>query len=282
MPNNFDVLNRQNVLGKSGAGLDGLMQSMTGQGQPTPEPQIVEVEVVPENAIVRRDDGAMVYKRFVMTATGLEIPEGCQRPEWEDVGGFIKSVDSALSWWVGDFAEYATKHLEMTYEQVAQWLGSKYNLNTIEFYASVCRGVDGLVRNYAVSLSHSAKIAMMDEGMQRRWLNYIVARPAITVAQLAEDIRLLRPFGQDDQIAWLQWIEDSPAFRLADVEELKPPSATAPTLPVAVTEGREIATKRLGKLAAYVQGKRVLTPEQVRQEGQAIIEWVQWLMEASE
>lgn len=288
MPNDFDRMNiqRANVFGKERSGLDKLMGSMTGQNAPEPQKEIVEVEkvveVVPEGAIVRRDDGAMVYGRFVMTDVALEIPEGCQKLELEDVGGILRNIDGALTWWIGDWADYANKVLKMTYGQIADYLGGRWTAETIQYYASICRGVHGLVRNKAVSISHCSKISNLEEPMQRAWLFYAEQRPALRVAELGEDIRLLKVLIPARQREWLEWASFNPDIRFADVPELQPSKPVIPALPAHITEGREETQKRLGKLAAFVQGKKKLTPDQIQQEGRAIIEWVQQLMEASE
>lgn len=220
---------------------------------------------LPGNTILRRDDGTMVYKRFVMTATGMEIPEGCQKLEWEDIGGVLRHVDSALAWWVGDWAEYANKNLEMTYEQVSQWLGGEYTTNTVEFYASVCRGVHGLVRNQAVSFSHHAKLAKFAEDLQAMWLNYAhqrIAHPDVllTVSQLVEDIRLIAPLNDADQFAWLEWAQESPHLRFVNVEELKKPAryVIRVHLPGFGDEIYKSHQKQERRLLAWQSGKRQL------------------------
>src|ERR1041385_5820056 len=79
---------------------DELMGALVGESS---ESETQNGGQVPENAIVRRDDGAMVYKRFVMTATGMEIPDDTTGEEWQDFGAVVMALDSSIAWNVGDW-----------------------------------------------------------------------------------------------------------------------------------------------------------------------------------
>lgn len=280
----YDILNNRlrgtSALERRVAPSPEALMTETVVGGQKPEPETRIVEVLPENAIVRRDDGAMVYKRFVMWPVGMEIPEDCDKNEWLDVGRVVRDMNNAAAWWVGDWAEYANKNLDMTYGEIAELFS--YEPSTVQTYASICRNIHGLIRNQAVSISHCSKIASMEEPWQSHWISYVVPRDTLTVSQLAEDIACLKRAPEREWVEWFNWAWHNPDRRFADEDELKPPAILVPALPVAVTEGREPAMKRLKALDAMVQGKKKLDREVIQREGRALIEWVQWLMEASE
>lgn len=179
MNRRFDVQNIRQALGKQPT-MDELRDEAIG----AEKPQIVEktIEVVPEGAIVRREDGALVYKRFVMTQTGMEIPADMTREEWADVGHVMKSLDSSVAWNVGDWAIIALDG-GMTAAEIADEFG--YDTSTIEVYVSVCRAVRGLIRNQASSFGHARLVAHLDEGKQDYWLR-LAMQSGWTIKKLRE------------------------------------------------------------------------------------------------
>lgn len=185
MPNEIDRKNirQANALNRPGAGLENLMQSMTGQ-QPV-EPPLQIVEVVPEDAIVRREDGALVYKRFVLKTTGIDIPADCDGDEWTDVGNIIRALDTSISWVIGDWSLYAMETWGMTAAVIANMFG--YDTGTVETYVSVCRSVRGSIRNRASSFGHARLVAKLPEALQVAWLTDAATRKW-TTAQLREAI----------------------------------------------------------------------------------------------
>lgn len=168
MPGDLDRLNirQSGVAKREGTGLDDIMRSITGQGQPEPEPQVVEV--IPENAIIHREDGALVYKRFVMTQTGIEIPEDCSEPEWDDVGHVIKRLWSSVSWVVGDWALRGLNAGKLA-TQIAKDFG--YEVSTIDSYASVCRSIHGLMRHQALSFDVHRPVMKLQPDQQQYFLD---------------------------------------------------------------------------------------------------------------
>lgn len=179
MPTPFDVKNIRQSLGKQPT-----MDELRDQAIGAQEPQIVEktIEVVPEGAIVRREDGALVYKRFVMTPVGMEIPQNMTREEWVDVGHVMKSLDSSVAWNVGDWAICALDG-GMTAAEIADEFG--YDTNTIEVYVSVCRAIRGLIRNQASSFGHARLVAHLDESTQDYWLR-LALQNGWTIKKLRE------------------------------------------------------------------------------------------------
>lgn len=165
MPNQYDV--RSNQFRQRQQSLDALQDEVIGAA-PEPEVVIQTIEVVPENAIVRRDDGALVYKRFVITSRGLEIPEGLAPDEWQDVGYVIKGLDSSIAWAIGDWAIAAMETWGLTAAQIAKMF--EYETSTIETYVSVCRSVQGMIRNHASTFGHARLVARLSLDERIDWL----------------------------------------------------------------------------------------------------------------
>lgn len=167
------------VMNPNKGGLDTLMHSMTGA-------QSVEriVEVVPENALVRREDGAMTYKRFVIWPIGLQVPDDVTGDELEDVGRVLNQLSSSIQWNVGDWLNAAEHVWGESYQAVAVNLG--YAIKTIYEWASVCRKVS--IRMETLSFGHHQVVASHNEEDQRKWLGW-AASQGWTIAQMREEIR---------------------------------------------------------------------------------------------
>lgn len=145
---------------------------------------------VPENALVKREDGTFAFKQFVMTAAGLEIPEGTDEDAWKEIGGVLLNLESALAWWVGDWAAYANRVWGATAKEIAALF--EYEQSTIEAYMSVAKNVPGMIRNHTVSFSHHRLVMKLGEAEQLTWIA-AAARQGWTLAQMREAMK-----GDDD------------------------------------------------------------------------------------
>jgi len=144
--------------------------------------------VMPDNALVKREDGALVYKQFVLSATALAIPDGTDEAEWQDVGRVLRGMESAVSWWVGDWAVYANRTWKATAKQIAAIF--EYEPATIEAYLSVANHVHGMIRNHTVSFSHHRLVMGLPEDQQRHWIERAAqATPPWTLAQMREAMK---------------------------------------------------------------------------------------------
>lgn len=222
MPNKFDIQNIRQSRAPQPT-LNDIMKDITGS---TPEPEIVEVEkiieVLPDNALVKHEDGTFTYKRFVMTLTSMEMPDGMTREEWMDVGYIIKSFEDSLSWWIGDWAAVANAEWDVPYAQIAEAFG--YEEDTVKTYASICRNVKRLIRNQPLSFSHHREVASLEPELQEMWLKYGLLFQ-FTVAAFKREMDVIASMGTGLQIQWVQWAIENHA-QLSLVDELKPPKKT--------------------------------------------------------
>lgn len=253
----------------------------------TGEPEIVEKEVIvyqPDpNALIPLGDGNFAYKRFEMSPTVMLLPEDASGEEWEEVGDLLKSLDNAVSWWVGDWALFAMHHWNWTAARVAE--AFDYAPSTIEVYASVCGSISGFIRNKAVFFSHSVWIAKLQEPMQKAWLDYaafFIHKQKLKVAEFKQDIQAVGQYTDDEKLDWMQYAIQN-GMRLSQIKDLKPPSLSPPeSLPQRVIKGKKTARREWKALEGFVDGKITLNGPQVQEKGRALIEWIQALMEASE
>lgn len=121
------------------------------------------------NALIPQGEGVYVYKRFVMTPVGMQMPDDVTGDEWQEVGHIIKGLDSSISWVVGDWAAHANAVWGWAYAEIAEHFG--YTEETLMAYASVCRSISTLIRNQGVPFGHHRLVTKLPEDQQRHWLD---------------------------------------------------------------------------------------------------------------
>lgn len=142
---------------------------------------------IPVDALVKREEGGFTYKKFTLTAHGMEIPADISGDEWVEVGQVIKSLDDSVAWVIGDWAAFANAQWGTPYETIAAEFG--YEEDTLFVYASVCRAVPTLIRNQGagMSITHARVIAKLDQPTQAIWAQYW-ARLRPKVADFKKDV----------------------------------------------------------------------------------------------
>ncbi|MBA3867764.1 MAG: hypothetical protein H0X30_01270 [Anaerolineae bacterium] len=230
--------------------------------------KVIEKQIIvrDENAIQRNDDGTMTYKRFTMTATGLTIPDGIEEPEWIEVGNVIKSLESSISWVLGDWAEYANRVWRFSYEDIAKHFG--YEEETLMTYGWVCRSVPTSIRNRGVYFGHARLIAPLDKtpDLQSAWLQYSAVL-RLRVKDLKDEMGLLAVMPVDAAIGWLDTAMTEQK-RLIEYDQFKPKQKTKK----ANAEKERVMTFR-----AYVDSTVDKLPYMDRTARAAFIERTSWL-----
>lgn len=141
-------------------------------------------------ALVKREDGTFVYRQFVLDAARLVIPEGTDEDAWKDIGAVLRNLESAVAWWIGDWAAYANRVWGATAKEIATLF--EYEPSTIETYMSVAKHIPGLIRNHTVSFSHHRLVMGLPENEQFNWLK-AAERQGWTLAEMRKAMK-----GNDD------------------------------------------------------------------------------------
>lgn len=166
--------------------------------QSLPNPPTREMRLLAQGVLVPHTDGGFIFKRFVLSPTGIQIPRDCDGPEWEDLGWVIKALDTSISWVVGDWALYAMQTWGLTAGEIAKQFG--YETGTIETYTWVCRSVLGSIRNRASSFGHARVVAKLAAESQIDWLNQ-ATQGRWTVSKLYGEVNK-KP---DPPLNWKSW-----------------------------------------------------------------------------
>ena len=151
----------------------------------------------PTDGLIKLDDGKLTYKRFVLSPTGLEIPDDVAVDEWNDAAGFLFSLDSALAWWIGDLLVCAERNWKYTYDAAAKAYGKE--IDTLYHYANTARSVKVWIRNPEISFSHHRLIAHLEEDEQREWLTK-AAVGKWTLKQMRDEMSIKRGGNRDSDV----------------------------------------------------------------------------------
>ncbi len=200
-----------------------------------------------------------------MTATGLDIPEGTEGPEWQDVGDMLRSLDSAVSWWLADWAAYAHRVWNMTASEIAVMFN--YEATTIEPYMSVAESIPGLIRNQAVSFSHHRRVAKMDVELQSRWIAF-AAMHGLTLETFKVEIRAIDELTYEGKITKL---DEALAQKLL-ITQL--PGIKRPTPPK-----KDKVQEQANHFSLYVKNEKDNVPYMKQKQKEDFADRARWLGE---
>lgn len=219
------------------------LQNMVDAAIGDTDPAVIEREVVvyqtDPNAIQRHDDGTMTYKRFRMSATGMQVPEDVTPDELLDVGHVLHGLQSSMQWIVGDLMNSMRRVYGESYQRVALQLG--YEVKTVQEWASICKKLS--IRMEGLSFGHHQVVA---------------------------------PYSADEQRQFLVWALESGAsvqtLRRAINEWKHPPKPLATSLrfSAAVTEAEHHSYIRLTRIRNAIKGSQSLTREAVLKDAHAL------------
>lgn len=108
------------------------------------------------------------------------------------------------------------------------------------------------------------------------------ATRALKLKEMKREMRFLELHSIEDQEQWLDYALSQPVeYLLSQEERLQRPALLPPQhLPSDVVDRREDIVKAMNKLSNFVQGKRFLSSRQLEQEGRAVIEWIERVIQA--
>ncbi len=130
-------------------------------------------------------DGRRVPEGVRYEANRLVIPPDVSYDEWETLGRFLRVLESAVRWWLGDWLAFGEHKYGQRYSQALDESDLTYSSLANSKYVS--SKVPPEQRNGNLSWSHHAEVASLDHEEQRRLLEE-AAREKLSVRQLRERI----------------------------------------------------------------------------------------------
>lgn len=105
---------------------------------------------------------------FIFSKTGLEIKQGTPIDKWIECGKFLKKVEGATQWWVGDWINFGEKEYGEMYSQALD--ETEYSYGTLRNIACVARNVELSRRHDNVDFSKYQEIAFLTPKEQDKWI----------------------------------------------------------------------------------------------------------------
>lgn len=124
-----------------------------------------------KDALVRKPDGTMAFRGFLLTPTGLLSDAGAvDYDDWLDLGYTLRQLEGSLSWLIGDWLVFGEREYGKTYQQLAEMLGVE--VATLYDWRYVASAVHFSVRTEKLHWSHHKLVAGLDEAQQVAWLDW--------------------------------------------------------------------------------------------------------------
>ena len=120
-------------------------------------------------AIDTRDGGPLTHGPFRLTRTGLSVAGRPSFDEWEQCGAFLKDIEGAVQWWIGDWVNYGEQAYGEKYSQALAVTSTPQA--TLEQYAFTARNIRKLRRRKNLSFAVHSEIARLPTTKdQDNWL----------------------------------------------------------------------------------------------------------------
>lgn len=182
--------------------------------------KIVEIEVIPANALLAQPDGSVLFGSYTLTTKGLVGGDDADEVQWRLLGKVLKKMEGSIQWLIGDWCVQAERKWGATYDQIAAETG--YKKKSLREYAYVARSVDLSIRMDNLSFGHHHLVAGLSPDKQQTWLRKALSENW-SISQLRKAIDPPAPqsiFEGDAQRAnmLLQHVEG----KLNDVEAMLP------------------------------------------------------------
>ncbi len=128
-----------------------------------------------------QEDGVYKFRRFRMTRTALVPPDGITKLEANEFGYMLSGMDSALQFWMGDWANLYVTGIDDDLErsEIYDKLSKDFGIErkTLRDYASICRildvNKDPSLRRDGLLFTHHKLIAYLPKELKGREIGFL-------------------------------------------------------------------------------------------------------------
>ena len=106
--------------------------------------------------------------------TCLEIPDGLEYADWEQLGAKLQRANRSLSWWLGDWLRYGESRYGQMYTQAIEETGKAYT--TLAHMVWVGDRFEFCRRRQNLSFGHHKEVAALEPALADTWLNIAEAQ----------------------------------------------------------------------------------------------------------
>lgn len=157
---------------------------MVAEEMPNPDGEIAQIIDIKTGEIIRRERGALISPHFEFCRRGMIVHGKPGFEEWAEVGETLKTIESGVQFWIGDWCNYG----EAAYGQkYSQFLEVK-EYQTLRNYAWVAKEIKMSRRRDILSFSHHLEVANLEPDEQNEWLDQ-AERENLSVRQLRREIK---------------------------------------------------------------------------------------------
>lgn len=129
--------------------------------------------------------GQLLLKDGCFKSASLDLPEGLEYAEWQEVGTVIHRAEKAVMWWIGDWLAYGEKRYGETYAKAQDISG--YELGTLKNAKYVAQRVEKSRRRDFLSWKHHQEVSPLSPSQQDKWLDIAEANN-LSAAKLRREI----------------------------------------------------------------------------------------------
>jgi len=115
----------------------------------------------------------------------LDIKDIIDFSDWIKIGDYLKNVEGAVQFWIGDWLNYGEKVYGETYTQALE--ATDYTYKALSVMKWVCGKVLPESRSEGLSFKHHEVIAKLEKPEQKKYLDMADAQK-MTVSQLRQAV----------------------------------------------------------------------------------------------
>lgn len=132
------------------------------------------------------DNNLTTNEQFKFSSTGLQVVGHPTFEQWQETGQYLKYVESAIQWWIGDWLNYGDIRWGDMYTQAIE--ESDYAKGTLQNIKYVTGKIESSQRNENLSYSHHVEVASLDPPLQSELLN-LAEEDILTVRELRQKVK---------------------------------------------------------------------------------------------
>lgn len=146
-----------------------------------------------EDSLIRDGGETLELGAFTLARTGLTVRGKPSFDEWQRCGAFLKRIEGAVQWWIGDWLNYGEQRYGEKYSQALDATDLDYQ--TLRDYAWVALKVELSLRKDNLSYSIHKEVASLPSPQQAAVLQR-AADEQLTVTQVRALVRTIAHQGK--------------------------------------------------------------------------------------
>lgn len=119
--------------------------------------------------LIQYENGQLVSPKCKFNKSGLEIDQAISYNEWFELGGFLKKVEGAVQFWIGDWINFGEKNFGEKYTQALE--ATDYEYGTLRNFTYTAKMVDLSRRHDNLTFQHHTEVIKLEPEKQKEFLD---------------------------------------------------------------------------------------------------------------